>query len=433
MILRYVSFISLLILLVTSTDGWGASFYWDGNGAGPGLGGTGIWDTTSALWHSGSDTGPLTPYVSADTSDAYLKGIAGTVTLNSNTTVHVLSIGATSGTYTLTGSTLMMDDKNGKDNQGIINILNTSAAVIASNVDLGASNSNNARIDLNVDNGTAENDLVISGQITNTNAIFKNGLGKAVFTNKNNTYSGVTQVNAGVLQIDGVIASAVMVNSGATLSGSGSVSKAITIKSAGALRPGNKTDNGSGIGIFTLSGTGADGNLSVESGGILGLQLGSNGIAFANQSTSYYTSPGVLDSNYTTATRVADANDRIVVGGTLALTAGSVIEVALNGYIPTLGDAFDLLDWTSFTNNGFTIGPGSNLRTGADNALYNLKLPDLTLINDNYRWDVSLFTSHGIIVVVPEPSRALLLLIGLSVCYLRRRRQGIFRAVAATS
>ncbi|CAN5817987.1 hypothetical protein BH11VER1_BH11VER1_33260 [soil metagenome] len=417
-------FFSLSLGAIEKVDA--ATFYWDANGATAGVGGTGTWDTTSSLWRLDSEIGTLTTYISAVTSDAFLTGTAGTLTLNSDIALNTLTFGATSGTYTITGQTLQLKDRNGKDKQGVINVLDTNAAIIASNLDLGASNSNNARIDLNVDNGTAENDLVVSGQITNSNDIFKNGLGKAVFSNTNNTYSGATQVNAGVLQIDGVIASAVTVNSGATLSGSGSVSKAITVKGLGALRPGNKTDAGSGIGTFTLSGTGADGNLTVETSGTLGLQLGANGIAFANQASTFYSSPGVLNTAYTTVgNRVAGANDRIVVGGTLTLVAGSVIDIELNGYAPTLGSAFDVLDWTTFTQNAFTIGPMSNLRTGADNASYDLNLPDITAINSNYRWDVSLFASNGIIVVVPEPSRVILLMAGIVAGLLRRRRKHV--------
>lgn len=424
MMLRFTFLISTLALLLLAPRVQGAIFYWDADGSTTtGVGGTGTWNTSSSLWRSGSATGGLTTYVSADTSDAFLTGTAGTVTLAADMNFHTLTFGATSGTYTVTGNTLLVKDQNGKDKQGVINVLNTNAVVIASNVDLGASNSNNARIDLNVDNGTAENDLIISGQITNNNDLYKNGLGKAVFSNNNNTYTGATQVNAGVLQIDGVIVSAVTVNSGATLSGSGTVANTITIKSAGALRPGNKTDTGSGFGTFTLSGSGA--NLTVESGGIIGVQLGANGISFAGESTNYYTSPGVLNTDYGVgAYRVAGANDRIVVGGAFTWNAGAKFEVELlPGYTPSLGDAFDIFDWTSLAPGTFTIGPVTNLRTGADNASYDLDLPDVTAFNSNYRWDVSLLKTYGIIVLVPEPSRAVLLMAGLSACFLRRRRK----------
>lgn len=363
--------------------------------------------------------GSLTPFSNVDTSDVFLTGTAGTLSLASNITLHQLTIGGTSGTYTITGNTLVFPSQNVEGLQGSIFVSSANAAVIASDIDLGASDK---VFGLDVVDGTAENDLVISGQIRGSTAIVKTGLGKAIFSNLYNTYSGATTVDAGTLQIDGVIASAVMVNAGATLSGYGSITKAITINGLGALRPGNKTDSGSGIGTFTLSGSGADGNLTVASTGMLDFQLSANGIIFADQVTSVYTSPGVLNSSYTIiGNRVVGANDLIVVGGALCLTAGAIIEVTLNGYNPTHGDAFDLSDWTTFTQDSFTIGPGSNIRTGADNDFYDLKLPDLTASGNN--WDVSLFASDGIIVVVPEPSRDILLMAGLIVGLLRRRRR----------
>jgi hypothetical protein len=43
-------------------------------------------------------------------------------------------------------------------------------------------------------------------------------------------------------------------------------------------------------------------------------------------------------------------------------------------------------------------------------------------------WDTSLFNTHGVIVVVPEPSRALLLLLGLFGLISRRRRNRVLAA-----
>jgi hypothetical protein len=40
-------------------------------------------------------------------------------------------------------------------------------------------------------------------------------------------------------------------------------------------------------------------------------------------------------------------------------------------------------------------------------------------------WDLSAFASHGVVVMVPEPSRAMLLLLGLLSLVWRRRREGV--------
>lgn len=357
-----------------------------------------------------------------------IKAGAGTLSLTASNT-YTGSTTVSAGTLSLSGSGLLADstavDVNGSsaifDMSGIAaagDTIGSIAGVTGASVILGSKT-----LTAGGDNTSTTFAGVISGS---GGGLTKSGTGKLTLSGSN-TYTGTTAVNAGTLQIDGVIASAVTVNSGATLSGSGSVSKAITINGLGSLLPGNKTVGGSGIGVFTLSSSGANGNLSVASTATLGLQLGANGISFASQSTTYYTSPGVLNSNYTSSGVVANANDRIVVGGTLSLTGGSIMEVSLNGYAPALGDGYDLLDWVALSSGTFSVGPSLRTGTVADNALYDLKLPDITAVNSDYRWDTSLFASNGILVVVPEPSRLLLIGVGLMVCFLRRSRSVNFK------
>jgi fibronectin-binding autotransporter adhesin len=47
---------------------------------------------------------------------------------------------------------------------------------------------------------------------------------------------------------------------------------------------------------------------------------------------------------------------------------------------------------------------------------------DLPALGAGYAWDLSAFKRHGVLVVVPEPGRALLLLLGLAALVMRRRR-----------
>jgi hypothetical protein len=84
------------------------------------------------------------------------------------------------------------------------------------------------------------------------------------------------------------------------------------------------------------------------------------------------------------------------------------------------GDVFNLLDWTSLTNNGFTVN--GTQYDGSGDTGFDLDLPTLSA---GMLWDTSLFLSHGVVFVVPEPSRALLLLFGLLGLMMRRRRQTI--------
>ena len=54
-----------------------------------------------------------------------------------------------------------------------------------------------------------------------------------------NTYTGDTNVNGGILQIDGSIASNTFVNDDGTLAGSGAVNGAVTNNDGGTISPGD--------------------------------------------------------------------------------------------------------------------------------------------------------------------------------------------------
>jgi hypothetical protein len=91
---------------------------------------------------------------------------------------------------------------------------------------------------------------------------------------------------------------------------------------------------------------------------------------------------------------------------------------------PSIGMVFNLIDWAqAFT--GVTPGTGmsGSFNAGAGffsgGAFGDFSLPTL---GAGFGWDTSAFKSYGIIVVVPEPGRALLMLLGLSALFFRRRR-----------
>jgi autotransporter-associated beta strand protein len=112
-------------------------------------------------------------------------------------------------------------------------------------------------------------------------------------------------------------------------------------------------------------------------------------------------------------------HDYVNVSGELKLNQyGRVTVSNFDTYTPYYGDVFNLFDWTTLTAPGFNAG--STQYSGGTSA-FDLQLPNLSAYN--LLWDTSLFMSYGTLVVVPEPGRALLMLLGLMALFMRRRRQ----------
>ena len=94
--------------------------------------------------------------------------------------------------------------------------------------------------------GGDNTNTIFSGAISGTGGLTKQGTGNFFLTG-NSGYTGPTNVDGGVLVVNGSIVSAVTVNSGATLAGVGSVGPT-TVNSGGTLAPGDA------IGTMTVNG-----------------------------------------------------------------------------------------------------------------------------------------------------------------------------------
>ena len=105
-------------------------------------------------------------------------------------------------------------------------------------------------------------------------------------------------------------------------------------------------------------------------------------------------------------------------GGTDARVAVSFSSYATANY----GDVFNLLDWTTLSGNK-DAGTLSSMGSGNFSAASNLVADSFTGALSGLAFDTSLFNNFGILVVVPEPSRALFLMLGLLGLMLRRRRR----------
>ncbi|OYX25072.1 MAG: hypothetical protein B7Z10_07470 [Rhodobacterales bacterium 32-66-7] len=269
------------------------------------------------------------------------------------------------------------------------------------------------------------------GVIANTNAgvnsvgFTKMGANTLALT-QTSTYTGPTIVAAGTLQVgngtSGALAGSgsVTVSSGAALSGSGSIAGSTVISSGAVLAPGVGV---TGSNNQTLTFTAASTAVDVQNGGQIQLGLTSStqfdaGYDLSGDALTYLnTHGGATGTPYTTIWNQSGNYDSIkLTNGTfnLGTTLGGTVLVLDNGSTLTSGSIFKLLDWS-------TVGDLNSLKGSGTFTIADLDLTSLSLGSGLF-WDTSAFTTYGVIVIVPEPSRILLLLLGLSGLLLRRRR-----------
>ncbi|MCX6850547.1 MAG: autotransporter-associated beta strand repeat-containing protein [Verrucomicrobia bacterium] len=301
-------------------------------------------------------------------------------------------------------------------------------------------------------------------------SLAKNGTGTWILSGAN-TYTGATTVSNGQVHFAGsqtnTTAVTVSKNSG-TLGTYSGATNTFTGQNAAVLSANDNVTLGSASGTVTVGGAGAVGilapggslganngsltighDLVVSSGSMLNLGITTPTVAaptsFVFANGQYYLSsdtsfangysnvqnlitdngnvtPPAANTAVATEINIAPASgnhDYINVAGTLTLSSGSMVHVFANGTPSfTYGEVFNLLDWTSIVNNGFN-NPATFTTGGATGDFY---LPDLSLTSSGLAWDTSAFTTYGILVVVPEPTRVLLLLFGLLGLAFRRRR-----------
>ncbi len=389
---------------------------------------------------SGATVGTVT--LAANTSGGLTKSGAGTLVLSgadANTftgmttvTAGVMQLAKTAGVTAIAGDVTIGDGSTA----AILKLTNSEQIADTSTVTLNGTGSNAGILRLNSPSetiaslsstggaGVVENESGVAGTRTltlaatsgsatfsgilrdgdgvgtdGTLALVKTGAGTQVLTGAN-TYSGSTTISGGELQIGDAGSGqsgtgAVTVQSGGTLTGSGLVQgSSFTAQSGATVHAGDGTAQGD-YGTLTFTPVTGSGSFDFQSGSniVLGISSPSTHDLLAFDGAS---------------------------GSTLTFN-GNLTVAADIGYTAVLGHVFNLLDWSSLVTTDFTnFVVGSNRDGSGDNSAQ-FDLPDIS--STGFWWDVSQFTTNGNIIVVPEPSRAFLLLCGLVMLVGTRRRR----------
>jgi len=204
------------------------------------------------------------------------------------------------------------------------------------------------------------------------------------------------------------------VNSTGTLGGNGTISGAVTVNAGGSLAPGSATAT---IGTLTLGGS---------------LTLATNGTPEARVLLDVASANGnvgaaYIDANGSNWFASLPASDPLFTGlgsgshdlinltnsaSTLSFDTNGRLSLTTTGsYSWQLGDILNLFDWAAGVNV---------VQNGFNPAVDIVNLPSLSA---GLGWDTSRFLQTGALGVVPEPSRALLLFLGVFGLLFRRRRE----------
>jgi autotransporter-associated beta strand protein len=293
--------------------------------------------------------------------------------------------------------------------KGNVSTSGTGAATIAS-VGAGAVS---GLVDLDAGTRTftigGTNPLTVNAPITN-GGLTKAGAGAMTLANAaGNTYDLGTTVSAGTLLVNNATGSgtgtgSVTVNTGATLGGSGIIAPTVnnaSVSVQGLLNVGNAGDTTGADLVIDMSG--ATGTLVVDlTGGVTLDYFSGQGSGVLNTGLSFNDQLGIVGGGAT-----------LNLGGDL--TFNNFNGLATNTF--TAGSSWKLFAWSGVT----TTGSFSNI-TGTIGNFSGFTDLSTELLG----WDFSRLYDFGevSIVVIPEPSRAMLLLLGLLGLGFRRRRTG---------
>lgn len=179
----------------------------------------------------------------------------------------------------------------------------------------------------NVSDGPLNSDLQITAPISGVGQrLIKDGVGKMEIDSNLNTYTGITEVHAGILQVDGTILNVEL--SGGTLGGNGTTGTVNSLAAGGTVNPG-------------------------DSPGIL-----HTGTVTWNANTTFFVELNRIN-NFPSAINPGADHDQLQVTGDLNLNgahlAGIVDSLAGSTGV-VLGDSFTIITFTGARNGTFAEG-----------------------------------------------------------------------------
>ncbi len=294
---------------------------------------------------------------------------AGTISIDDDSRLGTAPGSATAGHLTLNGGTLLSTaDFTLNANRGVA---------------LGSSHGT-----FNVNSGTV---LTVAGVIAGSNNLIKSGAGTLLLSGTN-TYTGLTNIDAGKVQVTGTLSSSTMVdnegvfdvdstNTVGIVFGSGNVELAsgITLTTGGTNN--NKTISGvisgagnlvkTGSGTLTLSGTNtytgtttiSSGTLNIFADSGLGAAPGSATAGHLTLNGGTLRSPNTFTLNSNRGIALGSNNGTFNVHGSSTLTYGGII--AGSGSFTKIGTGTLVLTSQLSTYSGGTINNAGTLRLAA--------------------------------------------------------------------